>query len=299
MPVANRPIQDSDLPHVYALMRECYRINPALVYGMPGDLDWWRSIDGEPNALDRSEVWVDDMGAVVAFAYPGFGRVDVIVRPDMAILNDAVLAWAEEDRRLTATREQRENLTLGAWSYTRDRERNAALTRRGYTRTDEFFYFRRRFIAAPFPDPVLPPGYTLRTVEGEADYARRVAVHVNAFSPSRLTVEMYRRAVQMPSYRPDLDIVVVAPDNTFAAFCIVWFDAENQIGVFEPVGTHSAHRRLGLGKAVMYEGLRMLKLLGAHTAHVNTYHDDMPAIKLYESCGFREIDRFHAWEKRL
>lgn len=56
-----------------------------------------------------------------------------------------------------------------------------------------------------------------------------VAVHRNAFAPSRMTVEKYRRIMNAPTYRPDLDLVVVAPDGTFAAFCIVWFDEVNRL----------------------------------------------------------------------
>src|SRR5207248_840451 len=106
------------------------------------------------------------------------------------------------------------------------------------------------------PVPVPPPGYALRHVRGEADLERRVAVHRDAFAPSRMTVAKHRAVMGAPTYRPELDLVAVAPDGSFAAYCIAWFDAANRLGVFEPVGCHSAHRRLGLATAVMREGLR-------------------------------------------
>ena len=136
--------------------------------------------------------------------------------------------------------------------------------------------------------------------EGEADFPARVEVHRDAFAPSRLTVDIYRTLVaQAPTYRPELDLVVVAPDNSFAAYCLVWFDAANRIGVFEPVGCHSAHRQQGLTKAVMFEGLRRLQALGATHAFVNTLRGEIAANSLYASAGFKEIDSNESWRKEL
>src|ERR671936_569373 len=48
----------------------------------------------------------------------------------------------------------------------------------------------------------------------------------------------------------ELDQVAVAPDGSFAAFCLCWLYEENRAGNLEPVGTHSDHRRRGLARAV-------------------------------------------------
>jgi ribosomal protein S18 acetylase RimI-like enzyme len=124
-------------------------------------------------------------------------------------------------------------------------------------------------------------------------------VHRDAFAPSRMTAAKHRAVMAAPTYRQDLDLVVEAPDGSLAAFSIVWFDEVNGIGVFEPVGTHSAHRRLGLGAAVMREGMRRLQALGAHTAYVNTGGHTRAANALYEATGFELVDVNWMWKKAL
>ena len=60
--------------------------------------------------------------------------------------------------------------------------------------------------------------------------------------------------MRSPVYCHNLDIVAIAPDGQIGAFCIVWMDPVNKVGLFEPVGTHPDYQRKGLGKAVMVEG---------------------------------------------
>ena len=292
MPITARQYDDDDTLDVLAFVRSIYRLQGPPVYATAGELDWWRCIDPSLEGMSRARLWLDG-GQIVGLAYPAYGRVDLLIHPQYGLLNDPMLAWAEGDRLRQSGREA----ALMAWSFTGDHERLAVLARRGYTRAEAFFYARSRPVADALPATPLPDGYQVRSVAAKTDLPARVAVHNNAFILSSLTVSRYRRAVESASYRPDLDLVAVAPDGAFAAFCIVWYDAENQIGAFEPVGTHSAHRRRGLARAVMVEGLRRLRALGAHTALVNTYHEDEPAIRLYESLGFREMDRFYAWMK--
>ena len=95
----------------------------------------------------------------------------------------------------------------------------------------------------------------------------------------------------------DLDLVVVAPDASLAAYTIVWYDRINCSGLFEPVGVHADHRRKGLGSAVLYAGLQQLLSLGAQRAHVLSWGDDSEGARLYQHAGFVMIDRFRGWKK--
>jgi len=292
MPITARQYTDDDTLDVLAFVRTIYRLHGPPVYATAGELDWWRCIDPTLEGMGRARLWLDG-AQIVGLAYPAYGRVDILLHPQYEMLYDPMLAWAEGDR----LRQAGSQAPMGAWSFTGDHARLAALAQRGYRRGEAFFYSRKRAVADTLPATPLPDGYHVRNVASEADLPARVAVHNDAFIPSNLTVSRYRRAVKAVSYRADLDLIAVAPDGRFAAFCLIWYDAENQIGAFEPVGTHSAHRRRGLARAVMVEGLRRLRALGAHTAFVNTYYEDEPAIQLYESLGFREMDRFYAWVK--
>ena len=92
-------------------------------------------------------------------------------------------------------------------------------------------------------------------------------------------------------YRADLDCVAVAPDGSVASYTLAWLDEENRVGEFEPVGTHEAHQRRGLGRAVNLFALQRLRDEGATEALVGCRGDDAYPIprKLYESVGFREL----------
>lgn len=294
MPITARQYELDDYHPLLAFVQNIYSLNGPPVYATAGEVDWWRCIDPSENGISRARLWFDGE-RIVGFAYPAYGRVDLLTHPHYDDLIDPMLAWAEGN----CLRESGAGATLGAWCFTGDSRRMTALEARGYRRSNTFFYYRIRTIQLPLPAAPLPDGYTIRHVDAAHDLPARVAVHHDAFMPSGLTVARYRRAVQAMSYRDDLDLVVVAPDGTFAAFCNIWHDEHNRVGTFEPVGTHSAHRRRGLARAVMTEGLWRLSVLGAQTALVNTFHEDEPAVRLYESLGFREIERFYEWTKQV
>ena len=97
--------------------------------------------------------------------------------------------------------------------------------------------------------------------KGEPEVEMRARAQYGAFgssAPFERYLERFRKFMRSPVYDPDLDIVAVAPDGQIGAFCIVWMDPVNRVGLFEPVGTHPDFQRRGLGRAVMLEGLRRL-----------------------------------------
>ncbi len=86
-----------------------------------------------------------------------------------------------------------------------------------------------------------------------------------------------------PNFRKDLNIVAEAPDGNFAAYAGFWFEGTNRYAYVEPVATDSDYRRLGLGRAVVLEGIRRCAELGATIAYVGS---DQP---FYLSFGFKVL----------
>jgi mycothiol synthase len=154
----------------------------------------------------------------------------------------------------------------------------------------------------PIAEAEAAEGYCVRALGDVEELPTRSWVSWRAFHPDQededyIGWEWYPNIQRAPLYRRDLDLVAVAPGGELASFCTVWFDDVTLSGVFEPVGTAPAYQRRGLGKAVMCEGLRRLKRLGARTAYVSSY--DEPAHALYASAGFEQYALLEPWAKEL
>ena len=169
----------------------------------------------------------------------------------------------------------------------------------GYARTEEFMHHFEQSLEVDLPEPVLPPGWTIRSVGNEDEWQARVDIHRDVWHPSKVTMEAYRRLRRAPGYDPDLDLVAVAPTGEFGAYCICWTDEQNSVAEFEPVGTRSTFRQLGLGKTVIREGLRRLQQRGMRRALVYTPDTNVPATKLYLSAGFQIVNAHRQYSKAL
>lgn len=292
-PTARMYGDESDYARMRAFLIESWALSGPPAYCTVGDLDWWRCTTNIPDVMAGVRLWQDEQGAVVGFNWQTPGNLDFFSHPRQRAVEAEQLDWAEAREREAGGHE------LTTWSMTHDAERNALLTARGYTRGDLAFVEYARDLADEIPPDTLPAGYTPRHLRGEAELEARVAVHRDAFAPSKMTVEKHRAVMASPTYRADLDLVIVAPDGSFAAYCLVWLDVANRHGLFEPVGCHSAHRQRGLAAAVVREGLRRLQALGATGATVLSHAESVPANRLYRSVGFRELDRDVAWRRRL
>ncbi len=264
-------------------------------YCTVGDLDWWRSIHADPEHIRHAPLWFVD-GELAGFIWPNHNNADLLVHPAHREVEGVMMVWAETH---LAAAQGDAPLAVTTWAITQDAARVARLAARGYARTDTYMIFYTADLRQPIPAPVLPPGYTIRAFAGEAEITARVDVHRSAFHPSRMTVEKHRRAMASPTYRPELDLVVAAPDGALAAYCIVWLDPANRFGVFEPVGAHQDYRRLGLARAVLHHGQRLLQALGAAVAHVYAEGANDASTALYPAAGFAVTDRNYRWRKEI
>ena len=198
---------------------------------------------------------------------------------------DAVLEWAQPSR------------VIAPW---RDEE---MLSRHGLVHDPDGIWFTTNARALDdIEEPVVPEGYRLTTMAEYGDLASRAAAHRSAFSPgSRMTVEVYELVRGGWPYRAGLDCVCVGPDGHVASYVVAWLDEKNAVGEFEPVGTHAAHRRLGLARATSLFALQCLRAKGAKTALVGCRGDDAYPVprKLYAALGFEEIDRKVSFTTRV
>lgn len=139
----------------------------------------------------------------------------------------------------------------------------------------------------PVPDGTLPQGFSLRPLAGEREVEAYVRLQRAVFETENMTSAWRLSTLRRPEYRADLDLVAVAPDGSLAAFCVCWFDESSRAGQVEPLGVHKDFRAMGLGRAILSEGLYRLHLCGAERVYVETDRYRDAALELYESAGFR------------
>lgn len=305
----------TDLAGMGAALSASWRTARPFVNSTAGDLEWWQ-VGAFPFEAwgERIRVWEADDGIVAYGWLSGTGELDWHQRADLqpgvrAAIVDETLGWAEERTRAAggagavAGGEQGPGGgALTTWAMDSDEPLGALLRGRGYEPAPEptYTHWYQRLDARPAPpEPVLPAGYRIRSTVLPDDLERRVEVHRSAFAPSRMTVEKYARLPSMPHYDPARDLVVEAPDGSFAAFTLVWWDPLAGIGEFEPVGTHADHRRLGLARAVSLAGLARLRDLGAIDALVFSACANAASEALYASAGFEALTHHRAWTRAL
>lgn len=94
-------------------------------------------------------------------------------------------------------------------------------------------------------------------------------------------------------YRPELDLVIVAPDGNPAAFALGWYDTHSRSMLFEPVGTSPDYARRGFSRAACTAVMQAARDLGGTQVVVGPRGDDLyPApSRLYTSLGFSTLTR--------
>ncbi len=277
--------------------------DPAGVYWHPGDLIWryfLLTINDDPEQCMR--VWRAG-SEVLGFAWhdPRDGYVDWQAHPRARRLglDTEMITWAlmrhSASQSARPLAERRPPFTGCCDTDTR---RQAILERHGFVRDSNVFHHLVSSLRDPLPEPNLPSGFTLRGVAGEHEHANRAAAHQSAFHPSRVTAEHYLRLMRLPGYDRELDVVAVAPDGRIAAFALGWVDPRTGVGEFEPVGAHADFRRMGLGRAVLIEGMRRMQARGCHTAVVMCEGNNAGVNQFYQSAGFNLMCRDFDYVRR-
>jgi mycothiol synthase len=167
-----------------------------------------------------------------------------------------------------------------------DFARQSALSSLGYEATGEpSMMFTTRSLQTPLPISMLPDGFSIRNLTGEAEAEWVIKAHSSAFG-SKWTAEEYVRVMRTPGFEIERELVVVAPDGRCAAFLVYWLDPVTRSGLFEPVGCHVDFQRMGITRALMIEGMRRMIAGGMTSAVVKHMTDNPASTALYRAVGF-------------
>jgi len=277
-----RPYErEDDYWAIRTFLRDVYLRNDRTEHSWPtARLDWWRWHGIANCGHGRLEtdvfLWEKPSGEIAAVLNSeGRGSVFLQVDPELRTpaLETEMLDLAERELAGIGATSGRPYIVVSAQD--EDAMRTDLLTRRGHARrSDTEEVYRKRSLELSIPDVQIPEGYTIRAMRAdEEDLKKRSWASWRAFHPDEPNWKYdgwtwLHSAMRAPMYRRDLDIVAEAPSGEIAAFATVWNDDVTRTTYYEPVGTMPEHQRRGLAKAVLAEGMRRSRELGALFATV-------------------------------
>lgn len=156
-------------------------------------------------------------------------------------------------------------------------------------------------IKAPHPQP--PEDYHLYSFQpgDEAELTRIQNLSFGAswgFCPN--TLEEIRYRVNMSDSRPE-GIIFIARGDRVVGYCWTRRLARDDkaVGQISMMGVDPSEQSRGLGRMVLLEGLTYLRGSGLAVVELTVDGQNQPAIRLYQSVGFRRSAVTLWYEKRL
>jgi len=293
--------RDDDLPRLQDTLAEWIQRAGACGYYHPGNIAHriYEGFSGRIPRHDLVHLW-EEAGDIVGFTYSFVfdAAFFAFVAPryrggtlELALLRTAITT-TERYMAETKQDEQSDFPPVITDVYNCDQVRIDLLTQLGFEHYRTWDWITERSLAEPVPEPVLPAGFTVRTATPD-DAEQLAAIRNNAFGGSWTGAVYHNQVMCSPGYDPAHELIVIAPDGRIAAFTVIRFDDLNKVGLFEPVGTHSEFRRLGLARAMMLYALQAMQHHGLERAMVEHTADNAPARELYRSLGFHK--QYETW----
>lgn len=279
-------------------------------YMHPGCLDWdihcppdeqenrrnlhlWERVDADQPTLEAWAMYWRNEGTFDLFVSPALHGT-----PRHESVMDEYVAWAEARAREAGIKQ-----LSPFWALECDKVLVRLMQERGFVmvQADPLVPLFERTLDE-LPTIRLAEGFTVQGVSNLDDGRLRAAVTHGAFRPNDDWEDYaaeYAQFIGSAVYNGESDLFVRSPDGRGASACTIWFDPLNGVGLFEPVATHPDFQGKGLGKAVMAEGLRRMKAAGMQRAVVGFDPNNLAALALYTSLGFRASCYFAIARKEL
>lgn len=228
-------------------------------------------------------------------------------------LGAALQRWLEARARQVAVEQGHPNPAeahFQSFVYESERTRAALLEAHGYAPA-RYFYLMERPNLDDIPHAPLAPGLEVRPVRPE--HMRAIwDANVEAFSDHWGEVEMtdadYQRFLTNPvEHQPDIwKVAWDTASNEVVGMVLGYINhAENETfqrlrGWTENICVRRPWRKMGVARALMAENMRELKTRGMESAALGVDTDNPTgALRVYESMGFRPLQRDTVYQKPL
>jgi mycothiol synthase len=209
-------------------------------------------------------------------------------------LLQVILAWG-----LALLREQCRVPFLMTRCHEDDGDLQAALTQEGFTPEPYHDVYLTRLVDTVPAAPALPAGFRLEAGVTVAEHASYQGLHEAIYGHGMAMDEHFSS-----TYQPELDLVAIAPDGTWAAVCFATMDQVadadhiERVGDVGLLGVHPAFRRLRLGRALLLRAMQRTQEQGAVHLVLETENIASPAMHLYRSLGFQPGSPWRWWKRR-
>ena len=252
-----------------------------------------------PSATQRGScIWRDTQGAVIGWAILQwqFWALDHMVAPGPHAhgVGRSILEWAIERTSVEAIN-WKEPLRLFVDAPIQSPPHALPLGDFGFTLYPHWRTVHlERPADLPPPPPAIPAGFTIRPLAGAQEIDAYVDTQRAAFGSSSMTRAWREEILRLPQYNGALDLVAAAPDGTLAGFCICWLNHDARwatgpeiTGQVEPIAVRPEYQGRGLGRALLFEGIRRMAARGAQRMFIDADPDNVAALALDQSAGFR------------
>ena len=250
--------------------------------------DYPTKVDLEENLASETvranmRLWFDD-DRPIGWAYvDDFGnlRWEFDTHYD-ELIGKEIIAWGESCIRKL----NEETITLDTSCREDYAEKVSFLKRYGFYKTEVTSIAMARDLSEPIPDPKLPSDFIIRPIVGVEEAETVASTHRAAFGTDYMTTERRLAIMNSSEYDPSLDLVLVAPDGTIAAYCSCSVNETEKTGDTDPVAVRPRYQRMGLARALLLRGMQLLKERGMISAHLGTSGNNIAMQKTAESVGF-------------
>ena len=292
MPITHRKYKHTpnDLAKVQNALANWIYLTDNKLYIHVGDIPHriYNGQRGRYPVHDLMSIWENKSGEIVAFSMhqPRHKLWEIYLHPAMrgGDLEREICHHAEQST-LALMDDDAEKIESACFEA--DEHRKTLLQAMGYDIPPVDLAYTERSLLTELPHKTLADGFTIR--RSTMDDMRLLGdVHGSAFGTA-WTDEEYTHVMTSPGYSPEREVVVVAPDGTFAAFTVYWVDTVNRVGSFEPVGVHKDYHRKGLASALMVHVMRLMRDEGMTVANVGHALDNEASTGLYASLGFKRF----------
>ena len=312
--VTLRPFTWDDLPTIVDIINRCDAVD-GLERGLSESelRAWWTvpGIDPEANAFL----------ATVADEPVGYGLVRLrkgdersgfskfvahgLVLPEWRGRGVGTRILAESERRARARLDEAPTATVYFDAYADVRQSDAiALYTRAQMQPVRYFFEMVYDSPEPPATPVYPPGYGVRTFVRGQDEEVTLRVMNTAFRDhwghTDDSLEEWLHWVNSQYFSPDMTYLGLGPSGEIVGVCLCnIYPEENERvgreqGWVDTLGVLREHRHIGLGRALLLEGMGALRRRGCtHILLGVDTENPTGALGLYEAVGFR------AWKKQV